>query len=329
MIANYALDADGPSPHTVQLGEGLPTKEELLAYYPAIFTWTQLKTFVNSGYFCMMYVSVAIVESLSPGILGCSNARRNYSNDMNVGLKGSRPSMEAMVIDFLFFPLQFSSSVENYLIRSRLQWGKADTLSKLPSRLSPPVVTAEKDDVGTGKVPLLASGLPPIPPDTKPYFTANIPLQLVSIIVCDWPYSGGFTCVCGYYASVDRSLVPLSVEHYLIWTVLPIIHDIPSIIKARLLQDGLWGFTGYTPDSPPPSPSLLPACLPALSDWCIKEESLIRTPRGTEEEEIAVREAGLEVHKFIIATWREREWETAWFVNPPVSTLPNLSHVAF
>jgi hypothetical protein len=56
MTANYALDADGPSPNTVQLGEGPPTKEELLVYYPAKFTWKQLKTFVNSGYFCMLYV---------------------------------------------------------------------------------------------------------------------------------------------------------------------------------------------------------------------------------------------------------------------------------
>jgi hypothetical protein len=40
----------------------------------------------------------------------------------------------------------------------------------------------------------------------------------------------------------------------------------------------------------------------------------------TEEEEAAVRKAGLEVHRFVIATWEEREWETAWFVNPPVST---------
>jgi hypothetical protein len=99
MTANYALDADGPSPHTVQLGEGPPTKEELLVYYPAKFTWKQVKTFVNSGYICMLYDSVAIVESLSPGILGCSNVTRNSSNDMIVGLKGSRPSMEAMVID--------------------------------------------------------------------------------------------------------------------------------------------------------------------------------------------------------------------------------------
>ena len=107
----------------------------------------------------------------------------------------------------------------------------------------------------------------------------------------------------------------------MIWTVLPIIpDDVPSIIKTRLHQDGLWGFTGYAPDSPPPSPSLLPACLPALSDWGVTEASLTRTPRGTEEEEIAVREAGSEVHKFVTKTWKEREWETAWFVNPPVST---------
>ena len=107
MTADYSLDADSPSPHTVQLGEGPPTKEELLVYYPAKFTWKQLKTFVNSGYFCMLYVSVAIVEPLSPGILGCSNVTRNSSNDMIVGLKGSRPSMEAMVLDFLSFPTAF------------------------------------------------------------------------------------------------------------------------------------------------------------------------------------------------------------------------------
>lgn len=33
----------------VPLGTGLPTKEELIAHYPAKFTWNELKTFVNSG----------------------------------------------------------------------------------------------------------------------------------------------------------------------------------------------------------------------------------------------------------------------------------------
>ena len=86
--------------------------------------------------------------------------------------------------------------VANYLRSYRLQWGKADTLSKLPSRLSLPVVTTENDDIDSGEVTALASGLPPIPSGTKPYFTADIPLQLVSIITNDWPYSGRLVCLC-------------------------------------------------------------------------------------------------------------------------------------
>jgi hypothetical protein len=33
----------------VPLGTGLPTKEELIAHYPAKFSWTQLRAFVNAG----------------------------------------------------------------------------------------------------------------------------------------------------------------------------------------------------------------------------------------------------------------------------------------
>lgn len=128
----------------------------------------------------------------------------------------------------------------------------------------------------------------------------------------DWPYS-----------------VPSFIEHYLIWTVLPILPpNLPPLIKPRLLQDGLWGSTGYPADTPSQSPSQLLACLPALSDWGITEASLTRSTRGTEEEEIAVREAGSEVHKFIVAIWKERDWETAWFVNPPrLQSVPALAHI--
>lgn len=35
---------------SVPLGTGLPTRAELLTYYPGKFTWEQMKTFVNSGY---------------------------------------------------------------------------------------------------------------------------------------------------------------------------------------------------------------------------------------------------------------------------------------
>ncbi|KAG5634461.1 hypothetical protein H0H81_001870 [Sphagnurus paluster] len=42
------------TPNTVTVKDiplriGPPTREELLVYYPAKFTWIQLKTFVNSG----------------------------------------------------------------------------------------------------------------------------------------------------------------------------------------------------------------------------------------------------------------------------------------
>lgn len=57
----------------------------------------------------------------------------------------------------------------------------------------------------------------------------------------------------------------------------------------------------------------------ALSDWGATVEKMISSPRGTDEEEEAVRHAGRECEKFIKERWTEREWETAWFVNPAVS----------
>jgi hypothetical protein len=36
--------------NSVPLRTGPPTKAELIAYYPAKFTWAQLKAFINSGY---------------------------------------------------------------------------------------------------------------------------------------------------------------------------------------------------------------------------------------------------------------------------------------
>lgn len=50
------------------------------------------------------------------------------------------------------------------------------------------------------------------------------------------------------------------------------------------------GFTGL--DAPPPSPSLLPEYLPVLAEWGITMDKLIRSPRGTEEEERALQSYG-------------------------------------
>jgi hypothetical protein len=47
-------------------------------------------------------------------------------------------------------------------------------------------------------------------------------------------------------------------------------------------------------------------------------DKLVRSKRGTEEEEELVRNAGKNVHNFVKKRWVESEWETAWFVNPQV-----------
>lgn len=54
-------------------------------------------------------------------------------------------------------------------------------------------------------------------------------------------------------------------------------------------------------------------------------DNLVRSERGTEEEEALVRRAGEEVHRFVKSRWAEGVWETAWFVNPPVGVKLYLS----
>ncbi|OBZ71084.1 hypothetical protein A0H81_08947, partial [Grifola frondosa] len=213
-------------------------------------------------------------------------------------------------------------SVVNYLLNYRLQWGKPDRLSLLRSTLD---VSAESSNT-CGRISNAsqasedsvaedsdADALLPTQEGLL-YFKADTPPELISIIMCDWPYS-----------------VPLEIEHALIWTRLPILPpSLPSAddcpLSARLHQYGLWGFTGLS--SPPPSPSTLPACLPALSEWGVTLEDLTIAPPMTEEEERGVRLYSTEVEKFIKRRWVEPEWETAWFVHPPrLQSVPGLAHI--
>lgn len=48
-------------------------------------------------------------------------------------------------------------------------------------------------------------------------------------------------------------------------------------------------------------------------------DKLIRSSEGSADEEALVDLAGNEIRSFIERRWNEAEWETAWFVNPPVS----------
>ncbi|KAI1794971.1 hypothetical protein LXA43DRAFT_883080 [Ganoderma leucocontextum] len=263
-----------PSPETVPLGTGLPTREELLVHYPANFTWHQIKVFVNSG---------------DLGLLKRNKKLQLRYNEWVVGIK------------------EEYGSIVNYLLTYRLQWGQPDTISLLRSSLDPPPVeSASKTRT--------VSGVPPMPLDAPAFFHADMKKELYYIAMNDWPYS-----------------VPPEIEHALIWSRVPFIppnlpSPLESKISARLLQDGLWGFTGL--DCPPPSPSLLPETLPALADWGVTMDKLITSPRGTEEEERQVKEYGKEIETFITRRWVEREWETAWFLNPPrLQSVPGLAHV--
>ncbi|KAF9262925.1 hypothetical protein L218DRAFT_866494 [Marasmius fiardii PR-910] len=257
----------------VPLGTGPPTQEELLAHYPAKFTWEQLKTFVNSGQ-----------ETNPPPDLGLLKRDIKLQQRYNSWSAGIKEQYGTMV---------------NYLLKYRLQWGKPDTLSILPSALR------ERDLEG------YASNGTKITTLLPRYFTRDVPLEYISIIQNDWPYS-----------------VPLEVEHTLIWTKIPIYHPdiVDPLVNDRIFQDGIWGFTGNT--SPPPSPSRLPLCLPALSEWGVTKEKMIVSPKGTEEEEELVRKAGVEVNEFVKKRWDEDVWETAWFVNPPrLQSIPDLAHI--
>ncbi|TFK73639.1 hypothetical protein BDN72DRAFT_893819 [Pluteus cervinus] len=263
------------TPETVPLRTGPPTREELLVYYPAKFTWEQLKVFVTSG---------------------------------DLGLLKRDRSLHKRYGEWAVDIVEEYGSVVNYLTSYRLQWGKPDTRALLRSALDVeyegPSIAADTQPQG----PEVPQGLPY---DAPAYFTAKAPPEYISIIQNDWPYS-----------------IPADVEHTLIWTRLPIFHPdlIHESVTARVEQDGLWGFTGLV--GPPPDLSLLPTYLPALAEWGITMDRLIRSERGSEEQEEAVRRAGQEVQKFVRNRWDETKWETAWFVNPPrLQSVRGLAHV--
>ena len=122
--------------------------------------------------------------------------------------------------------------------------------------------------------------------------------------------------------------VPPEIEHSVVWTRQPIFHPatILPTISERIEANGLWGFTGLT--SPPPSPSSLPASLPALAEWGVPPDYTANQTQGTPQEEELVRRAGTGVHEFVWSKWPEDEWETAWFVNPPrLQSVRGLAHI--
>ena len=195
-----------------------------------------------------------------------------------------------------------------------MRWGEQDTSSLLTSSF----------DVG-GSYESLASATSTVSTDEAaadppPYFCWETPAQYISVNQNDWPYSGkSAKAMVDLIYELNLSQVPSEIEHTLIWTKVPIYHPdlVDNSVKPRIDQDGLWGFTGN--DSPPPSPSLLLSHLPALAEWGVTKEQMVVSASPTKEEAVLIERAGKEVHRYIKNRWPESDWETAWFVNPPVS----------
>jgi hypothetical protein len=98
---------------------------------------------------------------------------------------------------------------------------------------------------------------------------------------------------------MTASVVPHDVEHWIIWSRVPIVN--PS--NERIDKLGLWGFTGTE------------GCEPV-----ILPEGVTLPPSPTQEEAEIIRGACQELEKCVRARWPEPLWECAWFMNPPVST---------
>ncbi|KAF8158060.1 hypothetical protein B0H34DRAFT_707342 [Crassisporium funariophilum] len=224
---------------------------------------------------------------------------KTFVNSGDLGLLKRERTLQKRYDAWAVGIAQKHGSMVNYLVNHRLRWGQPDTMSLLKSALNDSQTNASGDGLKSGELP------------ETPYFAWETPRELISIIQNDWPYS-----------------VPPDIEHSLIWTKVPIYHQdlITDSIKPRIDQDGLWGFTGL--DSPPPSPSNLPSCLPALAEWGITLDSMIKSEPPTEEEDALIQKAGKEVHRYVKNRWAESEWETAWFVNPPrLQSVPGLAHI--
>lgn len=88
--------------------------------------------------------------------------------------------------------------------------------------------------------------------------------------------------------------VPEGVVHYVIWSRRPFTHNetVAPPVRARVEQDGLWGFTGG-------------------------EDRL----KSDDPHAELMRLAAAEIQTFISTSWDVRFWETAWFMNPPVGVL--------
>ncbi|KAJ1302175.1 hypothetical protein OPQ81_001003 [Rhizoctonia solani] len=176
-------------------------------------------------------------------------------------------------------------SVVNYLVNARLGWGPTASRPASPGSHTEPTYADDGSDLD----PVDSASVRPLTPSAnggKKWFTADIAEPLVKVLPNDWPYS-----------------VPSEIRHYVVWSRLPITHPgiVPAQIWDRIVQDGLWGFSGST-----------------------------YKPKGSGDQLIdqLVRQAGTEVRTYVENKWPATDYEVAWFVNPPrLQSIPGLAHL--
>jgi len=165
--------------------------------------------------------------------------------------------------------LHLKAQTVKYLIHIRLEWPDLDPIS----------ASSSQGELSTYRA-----------------FQADLSDQY-RVILNDWPYSGVSPCKSPWH-SMTANLVPHDVEHWIIWSRVPIVS--PS--NERIDKLGLWGFTG--------TEGCEEATLP---------EGITPPPPPTQEEASLIEGACQEIEKCVRARWQEPHWECAWFMNPPVS----------
>lgn len=160
-------------------------------HYPPQFTFHQLKTFINAGSVAIREVQVCDVHphnfDSDLGLLKRDKKLQERYNTWSAGIRQEYGSIgEFCHQDAITSKHTSDAYAVKYLLTYRLQWGKRDARSLLKSTLDIPYTLLSDKDVVNGP----SGELPPLPPNAPPFFKADTPPDLISIIMNDWPYSG-------------------------------------------------------------------------------------------------------------------------------------------
>jgi hypothetical protein len=172
-------------PLAVLEGTGLPTEEELAALYPPLYTWDDLRTFINVGDLALLKRNKRLYERFDSQLFA-ETAADEQLTDTSFGLKALRSNTDQCVrIQNQSNRMQLTKIIANYVQSYRIQWGMPDKLSLLRSDPASPLVaklvTPANDNI------------------KRDWFTADISPNMICIMKNDWPLPRDydlFVCDC-------------------------------------------------------------------------------------------------------------------------------------